>query len=291
MNHTVVSLSLDFLPRDRHICFMPFQLPLNQIIQIADRHTLAVQWWLSSRSPKGIQIKYDVARLGSTGLPVPLLNLALGCDFTNDATIDDEIESIKNTFAKRNVPWYWWIGTKPHPNNFAERLGQHNIVVDRPPLPAMATELPQVLPPIPRNIRVWQATTRQDLEAASTIRRVAFRFAEGVALDYFESMANDWLRGDPAKLYLASLDEGPPASIGALLMGEGIPGVYVMATLPEWGRKGLGKAILTRILQEAMQGGHSLIVLTASRFGYPLYQQFGFEHIFDYSLYQLKTKA
>lgn len=270
---------------------MPFRQPLDHIIRLSDRHTLTVQWWLSSRSPNGIQIEYEGARLGSTGLPVPLLNLALGCDFTNNVTMDDAIESIKNTFAERNVPWYWWIRAKPQPENIAEQLGRHGIVFDRPPLPVMAAELPRMLPPVPRNIRVWQASTRPDLEAASLIRRVAFRFAEGVALDYFEAMEDDWLRGDPARLFLASVDDRPPASIGALIMGEGIPGVYVMSTLPEWRRKGLGKAILTRILQEAMQGGHNIIVLTASRFGYPLYQQFGFEHIFDYSLYQLKAEA
>jgi predicted acetyltransferase len=58
-----------------------------------------------------------------------------------------------------------------------------------------------------------------------------------------------------------------------------------MATLPEWGRRGLGKAILARIMAEAMQQGRKLIALTASRFGYPLYRQFGFEHLYDYAIY------
>jgi hypothetical protein len=35
-------------------------------------------------------------------------------------------------------------------------------------------------------------------------------------------------------------------------------------------------------LADAAAGGHKLIALTASRLGYPLYRQFGFEHIFDF---------
>jgi GNAT superfamily N-acetyltransferase len=123
------------------------------------------------------------------------------------------------------------------------------------------------------------------LEAASAIRRIAFRFPAGVAADYFEAMAADWLRGDPARLYLARVEDGPPAAIGALIMGAGIPGVYVMATLPEWQRRGLGKAILTRILTGAAAEGPTIIALTAGKQGYPLYRQFGFEHIFDYDIY------
>jgi GNAT superfamily N-acetyltransferase len=99
-------------------------------------------------------------------------------------------------------------------------------------------------------------------------------------------MADDWLNSDPARLYLARLPGGPPAAIGALIMGAGLPGVYVMATLPEWSRRGLGKAILARILSDAAADGETLIVLTASHFGYPLYRQFGFEHIFDYAIYR-----
>jgi predicted N-acetyltransferase YhbS len=59
-----------------------------------------------------------------------------------------------------------------------------------------------------------------------------------------------------------------------------------MATLPEWGRRGLGKAILARILTDAAADGHDLIALTAGVKGYPLYRQFGFEHIFDYAIYR-----
>lgn len=264
-------------------------LPADEIIRRADGHTISVQAWLSSRAPGAERFAGQGVRASSTGLRVPLLNLALGCAFAPhapDSVVEAEISAVQAFFAARGVPWYWWIGPHPRPADIAQRLYEHGIRDDGRPLPAMAAPLPRpALPPNPA-ITVWEAANAADLAAASTIRRVAFRFPEGVATNYFEAMASSWLAGDPARLFLARVGHGPAAAIGALIMGEGLPGVYVMATLPEWERQGLGRAILARIMAEASADGHRMLTLTASQYGFPLYQQCGFAHIFDYSIYQ-----
>jgi GNAT superfamily N-acetyltransferase len=262
----------------------------DEVARLTDDHTMDVQSWLSTRAPQAARFDGRGVVSGSSGIPVPLLNLALGSDYppgTNDEMIDTEIEAVKAFFADQDVPWYWWLGPFPRPSDMPQRFEQHGLVFDRPGLPAMAAPLPARFPPLNPDVQVWLAADRADLEAASTIRRIAFRFPEGTALDYFEAMADDWLRGDPARLYLARLNDGPPAAMGALIMGAGLPGVYVMATLPQYRRRGLGKAILARIFSDAGAEGHSLIALTAGELGYPLYRQFGFEHVFDYSIYRL----
>ena len=78
-----------------------------------------------------------------------------------------------------------------------------------------------------------------------------------------------------------------PVSIGAVIEGAGIPGIYVMATLPDHHRKGYGKAILTRLLTEAASAGNRMIALTASKAGFGLYSQFGFYHLFDFDFYSI----
>lgn len=267
-----------------------FGRPWVEIARLTDQHTRAVQGWLSSRAPQAQRYHGLGVRASSTGLPVPLLNLALGGDFpasADEPAIAAEIEAVKAFFTRRGVPWYWWLGPHRQPADMGQRLEQHGIQFDPPPLPAMAVPLPVTsLPPYSAEIQVWPAADRADLIAASAIRRLAFRFPEGAALTYFEDMAADWLDpAGPARLYLARLGDGPPAAIGALIMGADLPGVYIMATLPGWGRRGLGKAILARILSQAAADGHSLIILTAGDQGYPLYRQFGFEHIFDYDIF------
>ncbi|MCP4541264.1 MAG: GNAT family N-acetyltransferase [Chloroflexi bacterium] len=263
----------------------------DTVARLVDEHTTAVQSWLPTRTPHATQFKGLGVSAGSSGIPVSLLNLAVGCHYppnTSGESIDADIQAMKAFFAERGMPWYWWIGPHPYPRDIAQRLKHHSFEFAPPSLPAMAASLPHSKsPPLNPDVQVWQAIGREDLEAASTIRRIAFSFPDGVGLDYFEAMSDDWLCGDPARLYMARLADGPPAAIGALIVGAGMPGVYIMATLPDWGRRGLGKAILARILSEAVAEGHDLIGLTAGTRGYPLYRQFGFEHIFDYAIYQL----
>lgn len=259
------------------------------VIEQVDLHTRTVQLWLTSRSTVAARFEGMGTTASSSGIQVALLNLALGCVYpeeASDASIRVEIEQIKDFFARRKVPWYWWLGPGASPVHLGHLLEQHGLQLRAPELPALALALPVQLPPLSSDIQVWQAESLADLRSASDIRRIAFRFPEGVAKDYFEAMADDWLQGDPVRLYLAGCDREHPAAIGALIQGAGMPGIYVMATLPEKSRKGLGKAILTTLLNQAQEDGHAMAALTASRFGYPLYQQFGFEHIYSYAIYR-----
>lgn len=267
-------------------------LSWQEAARLANCHTLAVQSWLSSRSPHGARLDGLGVVVTSTGIQAALLNLALDSCFPSDApqaAIDNEIETVKTYFASRGVPSMWWISPFAQPADMGQRLVEHGFELREYHLPAMVAPLASSAgwPAFDAGIQVWLARDVADLKFASAIRRQAFRFAEGVALTYFEDMADDWLRGDLARLYLArAADDGPPAAIGALIMGAGAPGVYVMATLPAWEGRGLGKAILARILSDARDKGYAHAVLTAGARAYSLYRKFGFEHIFEYRLYR-----
>ena len=266
---------------------------MDEIIKIADKHTLAVQAWLSSRTPEAIRFQGLGTTVSSGGLPIDLSNLVLGAHYPSTVTvdeIDEEIQTVKRFFSERNVPWSWWLGPDIQPKDMLQRLSAHGLS-RHAPLPAMAAVLPTKKRTINPDITVWRAENHSDLEAASQIRRSIFDLLPDTTFSYFEDMATDWLRNEQAHLYLARFKDGPPASIGALIFGEGYPGVYVMTTLPEWGRKGLGSAILDRILRDAENNGHAMIFLTASAKGFPLYQKFGFEHLFDYLEVWEQTEA
>jgi len=270
-----------------------FGKPRVELIQLVERHTLTVQAWLSSRSPQAARFVGKGVKASSTGFKIPLLNLALGSDFPKESSekeIDEEVKAVIEFFATRNVPWYWWMSAGPSPQNIAQILERHGLAYDAPPLPAMLASLEdeRSFPTHNETIRVWRAHSLKDLQAASTIRRIAFKFPAGEATTYFEDMPADWLDdSSPARLFLAGEDESKPVSIGAVIEGEGIPGIYVMATLPEHHRKGYGKAILTRLLAEAKSADGKMIALTASEAGFGLYAQFGFYHLLDFDFYSV----
>ena len=273
------------------LIFSEFGKSRRELTELVSRHTMTVQGWLSSRSPQAAKFEGKGIKASSTGFNIPLLNLALGCNFpanTAQEEIDGEIESVKAFFADRNVPWYWWMNANPSPKNIRQILEKHGMEHDDPPLPAMIASLKvdvTNLPKYPENICIWQAESIEDLKAASRIRRLAFKFPEGQAISYFEDMASDWLNAKDVKLLLAGEDEASPVSIGAVIEAEGIPGLYVMATLPDQHRKGFGKAILSKIMRDAAAQGHTMMALTASEAGFGLYAQFGFHHLFGFDFY------
>jgi len=268
-----------------------FGQPADAIVRLTDRHTLAVQRWLSTRAPGAVIFREGGVTVTSSGLPVHLFNLILGGQFDagDGVTVEQEVKAILAFFEQRQVPWTWWMGPQTRPPDLPERVERLGLTL-RGRLPALAARLPAPITPVPPGIHVWLAADAADLQAASAIRHIAFRFPPGQALDYFQACADDWLNGGrpphDARLYLARVGDGPPAGIGALIMGAGYPGVYIMATLPDWQRRGLGRAIMARLMQDANASSHDLAFLTASRFGYPLYRRFSFEHVFSYRIYQ-----
>ena len=137
----------------------------DEIVRLTDAHTMAVQVWLSTRAPQAGRFEGTGVTAGSTGIPVPLLNLALGSDYppgAGDGEIAAEIKRVKAFFTDRGVPWYWWLGPQPSPSDIAQRLERHGLAFDRPALPAMAAPLPTKFPPLNPEAQVWLAGDEQD---------------------------------------------------------------------------------------------------------------------------------
>lgn len=271
-----------------HAIHHGFQHTPDEMVDLANNHIQAVQTWLSTRTPNAKRFLGKGVIANSSGLPVPLLNLAFGIDYapdTSDELIEREIESVKTFYKYQSVPWSWWIGPNARPTDMIQRLKRHDLTCNFR-RPVMAAPLPfyqrSRFYKSASDIHVYRAATIADLEIASTIRRRSFGFPEGVAENYFEAMAQNWLSGKRGTLYLAGLTDEAPSAIGALITGADLPGVYMMGTLPQRRRYGLGSAILNHILTDASQEQHNFIMLTASPLGYPLYSKFGFVHLFDY---------
>lgn len=264
-------------------------LSLEEAIKLADDHTVAVQIWLSMRTPTAK--RFD--GLGTTAVDsgMKVLNRAPHCNYPTDISdrdIEAEIDTVHSIYARRGVKWDWWLGPNYYPRDMGQRLARRGLKPDVYHLPTLIAPLPPVVeyPAVNPAVDVWPAATRADLQAASTIRRIAFRWPPDAALTYFEDMAADWLESDLTRLYLARVGDGPPAAIGALVMGVGVPGIYVMATLPEWQGQGLGTALMARMMAQAEAEGHKWVVLTAGRMGYNIYRRFGFEHLFEYEIFR-----
>jgi len=86
--------------------------------------------------------------------------------------------------------------------------------------------------------------------------------------------------------YVAWGDDGPMSAVSVTPTGN-TAGISLMATPPEHQRKGMGRALLTRVIDDYRSRGVERFYLTATEAGRPLYASLGFERIADLSVWVL----
>ncbi len=84
--------------------------------------------------------------------------------------------------------------------------------------------------------------------------------------------------------YLGYVD-GRPATTSALLVSEDVAGVYFVATLEEFRKRGLGEAITWHAVREGAAAGCRSATLQASEMGYPVYERMGFRLAAQYKTF------
>ncbi len=87
--------------------------------------------------------------------------------------------------------------------------------------------------------------------------------------------------------YIAWGDDGPACTVSLTPTGD-TAGITLMATLPEHQRKGLGRALLSQVIDDYRRGGVTRFHLGATEAGRPLYESLGFELVADLSVWTLE---
>lgn len=100
----------------------------------------------------------------------------------------------------------------------------------------------------------------------------------------------DWLTifDDPATLHLhdfafyLGLLDGAPVATAMRFTSHRIAGVYNVATLPDYRRRGLGAALTWRAAADGRAEGCLASALQSSAEGFPVYARMGYRHVADY---------
>jgi GNAT superfamily N-acetyltransferase len=87
--------------------------------------------------------------------------------------------------------------------------------------------------------------------------------------------------------YIAWSDDGPTSAVTVTPTGN-TAGISLMATAPEHQRKGIGRALLTHVIDDYRRRGVVRFYLSATEAGRPLYASLGFETIADLSAWVLE---
>lgn len=126
-----------------------------------------------------------------------------------------------------------------------------------------------------------------DLQACRIIENdSAFLFAElgmpGIADDpsvELETLAAGQAEG---RLWIAADRDDVPVGFALIMMVDGLPHLRELDVLTRWQRRGVGKRLITAIVQDARDTGHAWLTLTTFAdvpWNAPYYARLGFEPI------------
>jgi GNAT superfamily N-acetyltransferase len=175
----------------------------------------------------------------------------------------------------RQVSLAWWTGPTTRPATLGRTLESYGFVLEE--LVGMAVDLHAL-----RQARPVAGLVIERVHHAETLRQWGHVYALG--FDLPSEAAAGWLAGmdfaaqQPLRHYLGSM-EGVPVAISSLCLAAGVAGIYSVATLPPFRRRGIGAAMTLAPLREAQTQGYRTGILQASAQGFTLYARLGFREV------------
>ncbi len=215
---------------------------------------------------------------GFSGIPLAPFNGAAGARF-EPGTADRRIEDVLRPFRDRKVDMTWRVGTDPRPTDLIERLVAHGLHPEEP-FPIMGRSLSGWAPEIPPpGVDVQRVADREAFQTATRIMATTFEFPVDM-LDAFMTRYEPLCIGPGARqtIFLATLD-GTPAATSLAFVDDGVVGIYNVATLAQFRRRGLGRAATIAAMGEGSRLGAGGAVLVSSPMGHAVYEALGFAEI------------
>ena len=255
-----------------------------QVIKIIEDNLVEAWMALEAHPQAEIYVGKDLIQFVG-GVPFPLCNGIFSARLA-PGEIDEAIEDALRIFRERGLPGLWWVGPSSAPEDIGSHLQGHGLTVAADAV-GMAVDLSlfEGLSSFPEGVSVEDATDagllRQFFHPFSTVFSLPPR-----AADFFrEAYEGLGFEGDtPMRNYVA-LHEGRPVAAASLFMEAGAAGVYNLAVLPEYRGRGIGKAMVSKTLQDAKTLGYGLGVLHALEGSDSLYRTLGFQEYCRFTSY------
>ena len=143
-----------------------------------------------------------------------------------------------------------------------------------------------------RSLTELEPDTPSDLELAPVTRPdqlgiVAAATADGFGapIEFARLLAPASMLDDDSTQWFVGSVDGEPAACGQLLLTDEVAGVYTIAVIERFRRRGIGAAMTRTVLLAGRERGARRGVLQASAMGRSVYEAMGFETFTDYALH------
>ncbi len=213
----------------------------------------------------------------STGAPIPLFNQA----FVFDDPVVDDVAQAATWLRGRGAPF--WVTA---PGHLAEAVADHaeqcGLSPDVGTMPGMVLQsLAELQPEMPSDLEVSLVTGPDQLETVVAATADGF----GAPPEFARHMAPASMLDDPSMQWFVGSVEGEPAACGQLILTDDLAGVYTIAVIERFRRRGFGEAMTRAVLLAGRDNGATQGVLQSSDMGRSMYASMGFETFTDYALH------
>ena len=241
-----------------------------------------MSYWVGYGAAAGKAIEEPGRVAYLTPVPHPLFNGVIV------STVQDGLEtfakSVGAALAGAGRSGLWWLSPEAVAAGAADRLAAAGLG-EAGAVPAMTVELGALPPPGSHpdvTIRRAESTADRALWGELAARGTGFSEAAARALGALEPLI-------PAErlerqVRLLAECEGKAVATAALVTSGDLAGVYAVSTLPDFRRRGIGRAITLHALQLGAAGGARTGVLQSSPMGRSVYEGMGFREVFSYRL-------
>ena len=187
-------------------------------------------------------------------------------------------------FGKRALPWAYWVcedWIEPRTRRRSQKLFDKYGLRHSVDLPGMIAE--RLLPPeklLPR-LEIRRVANGPTRDAFCAIGSVCFN----VPLSWFSEVFQEravWRRFYAYVGYLG----GEPVTTAAVVIDDGVAGVYNVATMPSHQRHGYGEVVMRHALGEIeREHGVERTILQSTPAGYRLYERMGYRPVTTVAVY------
>jgi ribosomal protein S18 acetylase RimI-like enzyme len=216
--------------------------------------------------------------LVDSGLPCDTFNCILRARLTPE-TAGRAISAALAHFHDAGRPFSWWVGPGDRPADLGARLEEAGLVAAEGEL-AMSVGLeaqPPDAPPAPADLAIERVSTPAQLADFAAVNAANWSPPDTDVLRFYASAASVLLsRDSPFRYFLGRVAGQPAATLELAAGGVGVGGIYNVATLERFRRRGYASAMMRRALEEARAAGLRHAVLQASPDGIGVYRRQGF---------------
>jgi ribosomal protein S18 acetylase RimI-like enzyme len=208
----------------------------------------------------------------------------LAAPVASDVDMDRRLLIAATHFDQRGLDWAFWscdgfLGTAVRRR--ARRLCERRSLHLSADLPGMIAD--RLLPPTRPLPSIEVRRVGEDLtcDAFCNIGSVCFN----VPLSWFREVFETRSVWRDFAGYVGYVD-GEPVSTAATVISDGVIGVYNVATLPGYQRRGFGEAVMRHALQKGREEhGLERTILQSTAQGLPIYQRMGYRTVTRVTVY------